>query len=103
MGSVSMDSSTANQTYLEKTFHKVLWGKTWICQALAPTDTDSQESACNVEDSGPISGLRRPLGEGRSYPLHYSYLENPMDRGAWRATVHGDAKQLDTTEQQHHP
>ena len=64
MGSVPMDSSTANQTYLEKTFHKVLWGKTWICQALAPADTDSQESACNAEDSGPISGWEDPLEKG---------------------------------------
>ena len=33
-----------------------------------------------------------PFGEGNDYPLQYSFLENPMDRGAWWATVHGAAK-----------
>ena len=33
--------------------------------------------------------LGRPPGEENGYPLQYSFLENPMDRGAWRATVHG--------------
>ena len=40
----------------------------------------------------------RSPGEGNGYPLHYSYLENPMDRGAWQTIVHGVAK-LDITEQ----
>ena len=38
-------------------------------------------------------------GEGNGNPLQYSCLENPMDRGAWWATVHGVVKELDTTEQ----
>ena len=42
-----------------------------------------------------ISGLGRSPGEGNDYPLQYSCLENPKDRGAWRATVHGVAE-LDT-------
>ena len=37
---------------------------------------------------GSISGLGRSPGEGNGYPLQYSRLENPMDRGAWWATVH---------------
>ena len=37
---------------------------------------------------GSIPGSGRSPGEGSGYPLKYSYLENPMDRGAWRATVH---------------
>ena len=53
----------------------------------------------NVEDLGLIFGLRRSPGEGNGYPLQYSGLENPMDRGAWRATVRG-VKKLDTTERQ---
>jgi len=37
-------------------------------------------------------GWENPPGEGNGYPLQYSYLENPMDRGAWRAIVHKVAK-----------
>ena len=57
-----------------------------------PGDSDGKESACNVGDRGSIPGLGRSPGEGNSYPLQYSCLENPMDRGSWRATVHGVAK-----------
>ena len=49
----------------------------------------SKESACKVRDPGLIPGLGRSAGEGDGKPLQYSCLENPMDRGAWRATVHG--------------
>ena len=48
-------------------------------------------------DSGLIPGLGRSSGEGNGNPLHYSCLENLMDRGAWWATVYGVAKELDTT------
>ena len=51
-----------------------------------------KESACNVRDLGSIPGLGRSPGEGNSFPLQYSGLENWMDRGAWRAIVHGLAK-----------
>jgi len=44
-----------------------------------------------------IPGLGRSLGGGNGNPLQYSYLENPMDRRAWWATVCGDAKSWDTT------
>ena len=44
---------------------------------------DSRESARNAGDPGLIPGSRRSAGEGTGYPLQYSYLENPMDRGAW--------------------
>ena len=47
---------------------------------------------------GSIPGSGRPLGEGNGDPLLYSCLENPMDRGAWRTSVHGVAKELDMTE-----
>ena len=43
-------------------------------------------------DLGLILGLERSPGEGNGNPPQYSCLENPMDRGAWRATVHGVAK-----------
>ena len=49
-------------------------------------------SACNAGDPGSIPGLRRSLGEGNGNPLQYSCLENPMDGGAWWATVHAVAK-----------
>ena len=45
-----------------------------------------------VGDSGSIPGLERSSGEGNGHPLQYSCLENSMDRGAWRATVHGVAE-----------
>ena len=54
--------------------------------------SDGKESACNAEDLGLIPGLERSAGEGNGYPLQYSCLENSMDRGAWRATVHGVGK-----------
>ena len=46
-------------------------------------------SVCNEGDLGSIPGPERSPGEGTGHPLQYSCLENPMDRGAWRATVHG--------------
>ena len=46
----------------------------------------------NAGDLGLIHGLGRSLGEGNGNPLQYSCLENPVDRGAWQATVHGVAK-----------
>ena len=49
----------------------------------------------NVRDVGSISGSGRFPGEGNGSPLQYSCLENPLDRGAWWATIHGVAKQSD--------
>ena len=57
-----------------------------------PGGSDGKESACNAVDWGLIPRARRSPGEGNGYPLQYSCLENPMDRGAWQATVHRDAK-----------
>ena len=48
-----------------------------------------KESACNAGDPGLIPGLGGSPGEGNGNPLQYSCLENPMDRGAWQATVYG--------------
>ena len=52
-----------------------------------------KKSACNVEDLGLIPGLGRSPGEGNGNPLHYSCLDNSMDREVWWATVHEVAKQ----------
>ena len=57
-----------------------------------PGGSEDRASACNAGDQGSIPGLGRSPGEGHGYPLQYSGLENPMDRGAWGATVHGVAK-----------
>ena len=46
-------------------------------------------SACSAVDLGLIPESGRSPREGNGYPLQYSCLENPMDRGAWQATVHG--------------
>ena len=54
--------------------------------------SDGKESACNVGDPGLIPTSGRSPEEGNAYPLQYSCLENPMDRGAWQATVHGVKK-----------
>ena len=54
--------------------------------------SDSKESACNAGDQGSIPGSGRPPGEGNGSPLQCFCLENPMNRGAWQATVHGVTK-----------
>ena len=54
-----------------------------------PCSSNSKESACNTGVPGSISGSGRSYGEENGNPLQYSCLENPMDRGAWWATVYG--------------
>ena len=56
-----------------------------------PGGSDDRESACNAGDLGLTPGLGR-LEKGIWYPLQYSFLDNPLDRGAWQATVYGMAK-----------
>ena len=57
-----------------------------------PAASDSKESTSNEGDWGSIPGLGRSPGERNGNPLQYSCLENSLDRGAWRATVHGVTK-----------
>ena len=57
-----------------------------------PGGSDSRESACNARDLGLTPRWGRCPGDGNGYPLQYSCLENPMDRGAWWATVHNITK-----------
>ena len=57
--------------------------------------------SANAEDVGSIPGSGRSPGEGNGTPLQYSCLENPMDRGAWQATVHGVAKSQNMIEHAH--
>ena len=54
--------------------------------------------SASAQDADSIPGLGRSPGEGNGNPLQDSCLGNSMDRGAWWATVHEVAKELDTTE-----
>ena len=57
-----------------------------------PGGSDGKASAYNAGHPGSVPGSGRSPGEGNGNPLQYSCLENPMDRGAWQATVHGVTK-----------
>ena len=54
-------------------------------------------NAGDAGGDGSIPGWGRSPGEGNGNPLQYSWLGNPMDRGAWQATVHGVAEESTTT------
>ena len=64
-----------------------------------PGGSDGKESTCNAGDLGSMPGLGRSPGGGHGNPLQRSCLENPMDRGAWGATVHGVAKESEQQQQ----
>ena len=64
----------------------------FIYMSVFHSGSDGEESACNARDPGSISGSGRSPREGIGCPLQYSYLENPMDRGAWWTIVHGVTK-----------
>ena len=57
-----------------------------------------QETACNAGGAGSIPRSGKSPEEGNGNPLQHSCLGNPMDRGAWWATVHGITKESDTTQ-----
>ena len=57
-----------------------------------PGSSDGKASAYNAEDLSSIPGSGRSPGDGSGNPLQYLCLENPMDQGAWWATVHGVTK-----------
>ena len=65
-------------------FGVFLWGGSVVARRKA--------FACNAGDLGSFPGSGRSSGEGNGNPLQYSCLENPLDREAWQATVHGIAK-----------
>ena len=73
----------------------MLWGKNIYVHmygasqvALVVENLLANVSAGEVRNVGSVPGLGRSHGEGNGNPLQYSFLENPMDRGAWLATVH---------------
>ena len=61
-----------------------------------PRWLSGKESLCQAEDANSIPRLGRFPGEGNGSPLQYFCLGNPIDRGAWQATVHGVTKESDT-------
>ena len=80
--------TTVHGVTKSRTRLKRLSSKTHLVQRLKHLPA----SACNAGDLGSIPGLGRSPGEGHGNPLQYSCLENPMDKGAWRTTVHEIAK-----------
>ena len=62
-----------------------------------PSGSVVKNLSTKAGDMNTVLGSGRSSGKGNGDPLHYSCLENPMDRGAWQATVYEDAKELDTT------
>ena len=65
---------------------------------VVPEGKNLPANAGDLRDASSIPGLGRSPGEGHGHPLQYSCLENPMDRGAWWATVHRGTKESDMTE-----
>ena len=64
----------------------------WATSLSLSGGSEVKASACNVGDLGSVPRSGRSPGEGSGNPLQYSCLENPMDGGAWWATVHGVTK-----------
>ena len=70
----------------------IIFGCLLVIKYEFPGGSDGKASAYNVGDLGSIPGSGRSPGEGNGNLLQYSCLKNPMDRGAWYATVHGVTK-----------
>ena len=69
---------------------------TWASQVVLVVK-NLPASAGDIRTWVPSLGSERSPGGGNDNPLQYAYLEHPMDRGAWRATVHWVTKESDTT------
>ena len=67
------------------------------CYNSCASGKEPTANAGDLRDVGSIPGSERSPGEGNGNLLQYSYLENPMNRRAWWATVHGVAKESDRT------
>ena len=90
MGWVRIQGANAESGYhgaeVSSGFHS-----SYMCMSF-PGGSEVKASACNAGDLGSIPGSAGSPGEGNGNPLQYSCLENPMDGGAWWATVHGVTK-----------
>ena len=71
----------ARNKHLLTSWRLLIWG--------FPRSSVGKESSCSAGDPGSIPGSGRSPGEENGNPLQYSCLDNPVDRGAWRATAHG--------------
>ncbi|CAI9167139.1 unnamed protein product [Rangifer tarandus platyrhynchus] len=89
------DVMSSENSKLHKMTHSML-------AKISKTKPSIKESTFNAGDVSLIPWLGRFPGRGHSDPLQYYCLENPMDRGAWWATVHGVTKELDRTEATEH-
>ena len=87
---------------MEANYFTILWltshfdGR-FFSSLLLPGSSVVKNLPANAGDMGSIPGFRRSPRERNGNPLQYSYLENPMDRETWQATVHGVAKKSDMT------
>ena len=83
------ESGPFPNSHSHKTNLSLLWIYFVLWELMGfPGGSDGKASACNARDLGLIPGSRKSPGEGNGNPLQHSCLENPMDRGAWWATVH---------------
>ena len=83
------------ETQLDSWVRKIPWRRDRLPTPVFlgfPGGSAGMKSTCNVGDLGLIPGLGRYSGEGNSHPLQYSCLKDPMDKGAWWATVYGVTK-----------
>ena len=95
------------QTKLRLKEERMAW---FICISVVNFSTVGsvvENLPANAGDLGSFPGSGRCPGEGHGNPLHYSCLENPIDRGVWRATVHGvaesDKTEYEFPEKSHDP
>ena len=89
------DVLSSENSKLHKMTHSML-------AKISKTKPSIKGSICNAGDVSLIPWLGRFPGRGHGDPLQYYCLENPTDRGAWRATVRGVTKELDRTEATEH-
>ena len=94
---------TGSQTFLvfdDLDSFEDCWSDVWysILSWDFPGGTVVKNLLANAGDTGSAPESGRSPGDGNGNPLQYSCLGNPKDRGAWQATVHGVAKELDATE-----
>ena len=89
------DVLSSENSKLHKMTHSML-------ATISKTKPSIKGSICNAGDVSLIPWLGRFPGRGHGDPLQYYCLENPTDRGAWRATVRGVTKELDRTEATEH-